>query len=159
MHSRRKMLLLPRDWPHCELPLPKEGCCRCSRWCCRAKKLDWEEVTPVPSIPVNQTGRPPEIIKRILPRKTVTFRLPEESTRPESTNPFQPLETTIENFPAPDDSGPDDTDRESEFDLILEDPLEPEDDFALDLMSALYKKRKSQLVMIPVEINGTSVTP
>jgi hypothetical protein len=25
-------------------------------------------------------------------------------------------------------------------------------------MSALYKKRKCQLVMIPVEINGTSVT-
>ena len=25
-------------------------------------------------------------------------------------------------------------------------------------MSALYKKRKSQLVLIPVEINGTSVT-
>jgi len=88
----------------------------------------------------------------------VTFRLPEESTSPESTHPFRPLETTIENFPAPDDPGPDDTDRDSDFDLILEDPLEPEDDFALDLMSALYKKRKSQLVMIPVEINGTSVT-
>jgi len=94
----------------------------------------------------------------MLPRKTVTFRLPEESTRPESTNPFQPLENTIENFPPPDDPEPDDTDRDSESELILEDPLEPEDDFALDLMSALYKKRKSQLGMIPVEINGTSVT-
>ena len=88
----------------------------------------------------------------------MTFRLPEESTSPESTHPFQPLENTIENFPPPDDPEPDDTDRNSEFDLILEDPLEPEDDFALHLMSALYKKSKSQLVMIPVEINGTSVT-
>jgi hypothetical protein len=60
------------------------------------------------------------------------------------------LETTTENLTDPD--------YPSECDLILEDRTEPENDFTLDLMSALYKKKKSQLVMIPNAINGTPVT-
>jgi hypothetical protein len=63
------------------------------------------------------------------------------------------LESTPENLTDPDDCVPEDTDQDSECD-----PTEPEDDFAVDLMSALYTKKKSRLVMIPVETNRTCVT-
>jgi len=40
------------------------------------QKIGWEEVTPLPSIPVHETGRPPENTTNIFPRKIVTFCLP-----------------------------------------------------------------------------------